>query len=82
MNLQLRDIPVLHILTDLVGKIEDEMDSSLTTVTAELKSEMFCLETRLTDLRKTTGTRLITQGREIGSLTEELVTLIHRVVKI
>lgn len=52
-TLELPDNPVLHGLTDSVAKLEEEMDSNLTTVSADLKSEVGLLESRLTDPRTT-----------------------------
>lgn len=56
-----------------MAKLEEETDSTLTTVAAELKSEVGHLESHLTDLRTTTDTRIKNQDREIGSLSEDLV---------
>lgn len=46
---QITDNLVLHILTDRVAELEGESDYALTTVTAELKSEVGRIETRLTE---------------------------------
>lgn len=81
-TLQLTDDPVLHVLTGRVSKLEEETDSSLTTVSAELKLEFSRLGSCLTNLCKTTDNGLHNQYREIGSLSNDLFALPSRVVKI
>lgn len=60
-TLQLPDQPVLYIVMDRVAKLDEATDTVLTTVTAEIKSEVGRLESRLTDLRNQTNKRFTTQ---------------------
>lgn len=81
MTSQLPDKPLLHVLTDRVAKLEEETDSALTTVAAELQYEVDRLETRFPDIHNTTYTRITTQNRKIWSFSDDLVALTRRVVK-
>lgn len=69
-------------MTDLVANVEEETGATLCTVAAELESEVSRLDIRLVDRRRSTTNRFITQNHEIGFLSDNLVALTHRVVRL
>lgn len=73
---------VLLVLTDCVAKLEGETDEIVAIVAAKLKSEVVRLEFRLTDFRSNTNNHFTTQKREIGSMSDDLADITHRVLKL